>query len=162
MYGIARLHGRPCLRGCRFFVSSVRRRPKADETGSISKASKVIGKKTLPNSDSQKPLHLWQRLGPVTKAFNGYGRAQTTRPYLTQVITSVVIYSCGDLGAQKIGEDAYDPWRAARNMVIGAVVSIPAYNWYSPSPYPIYIGAHEYAGSCTLAALSITPPSSSH
>ncbi len=162
MYKLVRLHGRPCLRGNRFFFSSVRRRSKADDTGSISKASKDIEKKTLPNSDSQKPLHLWQRLGPLTKAFNGYGRAQSTRPYATQVATSVIIYFCGDLGAQKVGGDAYDPWRAARNMAIGAVVSIPAYNWYSPSPYPIYIGAHEYAGSCTLAAPSITPRSSSH
>jgi len=161
MYKIVRLHCRPCLRGSRFFVSSVRRRSKADDTRSISKASKDIREKTLPSSDSQKPLRLWQRLGPLTKAFNGYGRAQSTRPYATQVVTSVVIYFCGDLGAQKIGEDAYDPWRAARNMVIGAIVSIPAYNWCSPSPYPTYIGANECAGSCTLAAPSITPPSSS-
>lgn len=130
MYAIARLHGRPCLRGSRFFISSVRKRSKTDDTGSVSKASKYVREKTFPKSDNQKPLHLWQRLGPLTKAFNGYGRAQTTRPYLTQVVTSVVIYFCGDLGAQKIGEDAYDPWRAARNMVIGAVISIPAYNWY--------------------------------
>jgi hypothetical protein len=161
MYKIVPLHGRPCLRGSRFFISSVRRRSKADDTGSISKASKDIEKKTLPNSDSQKPLHLWQRLGPVTKAFYGYGRAQATRPYVTQVVTSVVIYFCGDLGAQKIGEDAYDPWRAARNMIIGAVVSIPAYRWYCSAPYPTYNGAKKHAGSCTLAALSITPPSSS-
>lgn len=162
MYRIARLHGQPCLRGCRFFDSSIRRTSKADDLRSIGKASKDVGGKTLPKSDGQKSLHLWQRLGPLTKAFNGYGRAQSTRPYLTQLVTSICIYFFGDVGAQSIGGDAYDPWRTARNMIIGAIVSIPAYNWYNPSPYPTYIGTNDYAGSCTLAAPSITPRSSSH
>jgi len=161
MYSIAHLYGRPCVRGSRFIISSVRRRSKADDTGTTSKVSKDINGKALPKSGGRQPLHLWQRLGPFTKAFNGYGRAQTNRPYVTQVLTSVVIYFCGDLGAQKIGEDAYDPWRAARNMIIGAVVSIPAYNWCSPPLCPTFSGANEYVGSCTLAAPSTMPPSSS-
>ena len=129
MYSIARLHGRTCVHRKHDLLSFVKRRYKADDAGTTPKAFKDNEANALPSSNGKQRLPLWQRLGPLTKVFNGYGRAQNTRPYVTQAVTSVVIYFCGDLGAQTIGGDAYDPWRAARNMVIGAVVSIPAYSW---------------------------------
>ena len=130
MYSIVRQHGRGCAYKKRDLLSLVKRRYRANEATSHSKASKDIEATVSPASKSQKPLRFWQRLGPLTKVFNGYGHAQNTKPYVTQVVTSVVIYFCGDLGAQMIEGDSYDPTRAARNMVIGATVSIPAYNWY--------------------------------
>ena len=130
MYSMVRLHGRGCAYKKRNLPSLVKRRYRTDEATSHPKASKDIEATVSLASKSQNPLHLWQRLGPLTKVFNGYGHAQNTRPYATQVVTSVVIYFCGDLGAQMIEGNSYDPRRAARNMVIGATVSIPAYTWY--------------------------------
>ena len=85
-----------------------------------------------PNDDSPPPfpLPLWQRLGPVSDAFNAYGRTQRKRPWATQVATSLIIYLCGDLAAQKIGGEDYNPWRTVRHLTIGAICSIPAYSWY--------------------------------
>ena len=82
------------------------------------------------NSTPPFPLPLWQRLGPVSDAFNAYGRTQRKRPWATQVGTSLVIYLCGDMAAQNIGDEDYDPLRTARHLTIGAVCSIPAYSWY--------------------------------
>lgn len=85
-----------------------------------------------PTDDSPPPfpLPLWQRLGPVSDAFNAYGRTQKKRPWATQVATSLIIYLCGDLAAQKIGGEDYNPWRTVRHLTIGAICSIPAYSWF--------------------------------
>ena len=77
------------------------------------------------------PLPLWQRLGPVSGAINAYGRTQRKRPWATQLGTSLVIYFCGDMAAQSIGGEDYDPWRTARHLTIGFISSIPAYSWYT-------------------------------
>ncbi|KAL2042435.1 hypothetical protein N7G274_004927 [Stereocaulon virgatum] len=82
------------------------------------------------NSPPPFPLPLWQRLGPVSDAFNAYGRTQKRRPWATQVGTSLIIYFCGDLAAQNIGDDDYNPWRTMRHLTIGAICSIPAYSWF--------------------------------
>ena len=83
------------------------------------------------NSPPPFPLPLWQRLGPVSDVFNAYGRTQRKRPWATQVGTSLVIYLCGDLAAQNIGGEDYNPWRTVRHLTIGAICSIPAYSWYA-------------------------------
>ena len=113
-------------------VSSVTKRQKS---GAVEKATPEMAEdpasgRTIPtpNTISQQPV--WQRLGPLSKVFNAYGRAQKQRPYATQFCTSVVIYFCGDLSAQKIGGEDYNPWRAVRSVVIGGICSIPSYNWY--------------------------------
>ena len=80
-----------------------------------------------PNTTISVPL--WQRLGLLSKVFSAYGRAQRTKPYTTQFCTSLAIYFCGDLSAQKLGGDKYEPLRSARNMVIGGICAIPAYKW---------------------------------
>ena len=77
------------------------------------------------------PLPLHQRLGPVSIAFNAYGRTQKRRPWATQICTSLVIYFCGDMAAQRIDGEAYNPARTARHLCIGAVASVPAYSWYA-------------------------------
>lgn len=80
------------------------------------------------------PLPLWQRLGPVSGAINAYGRTQRKRPWATQLGTSLVIYFFGDMAAQNIGGEDYNPSRTARHLTIGAISSIPAYSWYQVIP----------------------------
>jgi len=73
---------------------------------------------------------LWQRLGPLSRGFQAYGRSQRKRPYATQFCSSLVIYFLGDLSAQNINGDEYDPKRMLRALVISAGSSIPSYKWY--------------------------------
>ncbi|KAK3989372.1 hypothetical protein QBC44DRAFT_241690 [Cladorrhinum sp. PSN332] len=75
-------------------------------------------------------VSIFLRLGPLTRAFQAYGRAQSKRPYITQVLTSLFIFTCGDLAAQSIGGKEYDPTRTARALVIGGTSSIPSFLWY--------------------------------
>ncbi|KAI9876248.1 MAG: hypothetical protein M1830_006941 [Pleopsidium flavum] len=86
--------------------------------------------KAIPTSDTIALLPPWQRLGPLSKAFNAYGRSQRKRPYVTQLCSSLVIYLCGDVCAQNIGGDDYNPWRTVRNITIGGISSIPSYKWF--------------------------------
>ena len=99
-----------------------------EQPSNVSTADTSTGK-TIPTPDKIALLPLWQRLGPLTKAFSAYGRAQRNRPYATQLCSSLVIYICGDLSAQYIGGEEYNPWRTARNMTIGGISSIPSYKW---------------------------------
>lgn len=94
---------------------------------------------TLPTT----PGPFWyERLGPVTRVAQAYGRSQRKRPYITQLCTSLVIYLCADCSAQQISGKDYDPERTGRSLIIGAISSIPSYKWYaeallqnsSPSP----------------------------
>lgn len=82
---------------------------------------------TTQNAVISRPL--WQRLGPVTRAAQAYGRSQKKRPYVTQTITSMFIFFFADLGAQSMNDDDYDPSRTVRNIIIGAGTAIPAYSW---------------------------------
>lgn len=77
--------------------------------------------------------------------FRAYNRALQTRPYRSQVISSLTIYLIGDLSAQYLNPNtrnissttsnaaesttAYDPFRTLRAMIIGGGSSIPAYRW---------------------------------
>ncbi|KPM42925.1 hypothetical protein AK830_g3590 [Neonectria ditissima] len=94
------------------------------------------------------PLPLWERLGPLTRIAQAYGRSQRARPYVTQFWSAVVIYLCADLSAQSIGGNEYDPLRTARSMAIGGMVAIPVYRWF------IFLSNHfNYASRwVTLAA----------
>jgi hypothetical protein len=88
-----------------------------------------------------------------------YARVQQRRPYATQVVSSIVVYLCGDLSAQLLfpsdspaqtsraaseerpadsaedGEDmaassgGYDPLRTMRHLTVGVGSAIPSYNW---------------------------------
>lgn len=82
----------------------------------------------MPNTVG--PLPFWQRLGPLTRAGQAYARAQRRRPWATQLATTLVIYLCADVSAQRMGgKEDYDPRRTARSLVIGGVSSIPSYTW---------------------------------
>ena len=85
--------------------------------------------KTIPTSNTVTALPLWQRLGPLSIGFNAYAKAQRNNPYTTQFCSSLVIYLCGDLAAQNIGHEEYDPWRTMRNIIIGGICAIPSYKW---------------------------------
>jgi hypothetical protein len=76
------------------------------------------------------PTSLWyQRLGPVTNFFRCFHRTQEKRPYTVQISTSLTVYLFGDLLAQDIGGEDYDPKRTLRMLTIGAVASVPGYKW---------------------------------
>ncbi|GKT61455.1 LOW QUALITY PROTEIN: dihydroorotate oxidase [Colletotrichum tofieldiae] len=85
----------------------------------------------VPNTVSTIPL--WQRLGPLTRAAEGYARAQRKRPLTTQFVSSLVIYFCADLSAQRMSGNDYNPERTMRSLIIGAISSIPSYKWYVAS-----------------------------
>ncbi|KAK1623125.1 hypothetical protein BDP81DRAFT_454824 [Colletotrichum phormii] len=82
----------------------------------------------VPNTITTIPL--WQRLGPLTRAGEGYARAQRKRPLTTQFISSLVIYFCADLSAQNMSGNDYNPERTMRSLIIGAISSIPSYKWF--------------------------------
>lgn len=113
-------------------VSSLTKRPKSSavEKPNPESAGDATSGRTIPTPDTILQQPLWQRLGPVSKVFNAYGRAQKERTYATQFCTSVVIYFCGDLSAQTIGGEDYNAWRTVRNVLIGGLCAIPSYNWY--------------------------------
>ncbi|QSZ33694.1 hypothetical protein DSL72_005265 [Monilinia vaccinii-corymbosi] len=75
-------------------------------------------------------LPLWERLGPLTRSFQAYGRAQRKRPYVTQFCSSLVVYFLGDLSAQSMCGDDYDWKRTVRALVISMGSSIPSYKWF--------------------------------
>jgi hypothetical protein len=84
---------------------------------------------SIPVPSTVPTVPLWQRLGPLSRGFQAYGRSQRKRPYTTQFISSLVIYFLGDLSAQSINGDDYDPARTLRALVISAGSSIPSYQW---------------------------------
>ena len=66
---------------------------------------------------------------PLSPALNAYGRSQTTRLYATQFYTGLVIYFLGDLSAQSIRAETYDPYRTAGALIIGGLAAIPTFRW---------------------------------
>jgi hypothetical protein len=118
--------GRTVLRRSHFNIpkrhSSNTSRAKDDPTNGTS----------IPVPNTVANLPLWQRLGPLSRGFQAYGRSQRKRPYTTQFCSSLVIYFLGDLSAQHINGDEYDPKRTLRALVISAGSSIPSYNWQVP------------------------------
>ncbi|KAI0427265.1 hypothetical protein F5Y09DRAFT_36398 [Xylaria sp. FL1042] len=110
----------------------------------------------VPSIVPPPPPPFWQRLGPLMRAAEAYGRAQRARPWVTQVASTLVVYLCADLGAQWIsrsgqddithdvkgegkggdgaakGEGRKHDWaRTARSLVIGGTAAIPGYIWFS-------------------------------
>ena len=65
-------------------------------------ASKSPGVRTTPAPESTIPGPTWLWLEPIYEPFRAYGRVQQRRPYLTQFISSLVIYFAGDMVAQSI------------------------------------------------------------
>lgn len=109
-----------------------------------------IGQKA-PESASTIPGPTWLWLEPIYEPFRAYGRVQQRKPYMTQFISSLVIYFVGDLVAQSIAEPVeqaqtleegeklgwVQEWsnnrdwsRTGRSLIIGGLSSIPAYKWF--------------------------------
>ncbi|CAG8960818.1 hypothetical protein HYFRA_00002355 [Hymenoscyphus fraxineus] len=88
------------------------------------------GGTSIPVPNTVATLPLWQRLGPLSRGFRAYGNSQRKRPYTTQFCSSLVIYFLGDLSAQNINGDEYDPKRTIRALFISAGSSIPSYKWF--------------------------------
>ncbi|KAI1306892.1 hypothetical protein F5Y03DRAFT_131462 [Xylaria venustula] len=112
----------------------------------------------IPVQSVVPPPPFWQRLGPLTRAAEAYGRTQRARPWATQIASTLVVYLCADLGAQWIaradqdevaanlkekGRSATDDvdtkenakghdWaRTARSLAIGGTAAIPGYTWFT-------------------------------
>lgn len=95
-------------------------------TGSINLPSSV----RPPPEPVDIPTSLWyRRLGPVTDFFGWFHKTQGRRPLTTQLVTTAITYLTGDLLAQDIGGEPYDPKRTLRMFTIGVVASIPGYKW---------------------------------
>lgn len=116
------------------------------------------GKRLIESEDPSKtivdvPIPLWyHRLGPVTSFFGWFNRTQQRRPLTVQFFTSLTIYFFGDLFAQRLEGEDYDPRRTARNLVVGGVASLPGYKWYSSCRPPLV--ANVSLLSCSLQLLS--------
>lgn len=93
---------------------------------------------SVPVPNTVATLPLWQRLGPLSRAFEAYARSQRKRPYVTQLFSSLAIYFVGDMSAQSISGQEYDPLRTLRSLAIGAGSSIPSYQWYRCCYLPGY------------------------
>ena len=74
-------------------------------------------------------------LEPLSTPFRHYTRIHKRRPYVTQLVSGILIYFLGDASAQRLqsraNDSEYDPVRAARTTVIGALASVPAYIWFT-------------------------------
>ncbi|KAH7369209.1 Mpv17/PMP22 family protein [Plectosphaerella cucumerina] len=100
----------------------------------------------IPMPNTVPSLPIWQRLGPLTRAAEGYARAQRKRPYWTQFASALVIYFCADMSAQRMGGRDYSPARTARSLVIGGLSAIPSYRWF------VFLSQNfNYAGSRALS-----------
>lgn len=90
-----------------------------------------VGETGQPVEPVDIPIQLWyHRLGPVLDFFKWFHRTQEKRPYTVQICTVLATYLSGDLLAQDIGGEPYDPWRTLRMLTIGAIAAIPGYKWY--------------------------------
>ncbi|RMZ80097.1 hypothetical protein DV737_g3185, partial [Chaetothyriales sp. CBS 132003] len=83
------------------------------------------------------PVSLWyRRLGPVTQFLGWFHRTQGRRPLTVQLFMTLLTYLTGDLVAQEIGGEEYNPWRTLRMLTIGAIAAVPGYKWF------IWLGNH--------------------
>ncbi|KAL9062907.1 MAG: hypothetical protein Q9157_008545, partial [Trypethelium eluteriae] len=130
------------------FPSKPPRRPNSTSTDA-SNSSSSSKNATGPNSASTSPeaptqsssisSNLQSRvLTTLLAPLRAYGRSQQHRPYLTQLLSSLTVYTLGDLSAQNLTSSnnqnpfltSYDPFQTLRAMLIGAAVALPAYHWF--------------------------------
>lgn len=105
----------------------------------------------VPVANTVANLPIWHRLGPISRAFQAYGRSQRKSPLKTQFFSALVIFSLGDLSAQSINGDDYDPSRTLRALIIGAGAAIPSYKWF------MFLGNHfNYSSKILSLATKVT------
>lgn len=68
-------------------------------------------------------------LRPAVRFFKWYRHHERHSPHTTQLWITPLIYLAGDLSAQLITGDDYDPARALRAVLVGTVVAVPSYRW---------------------------------
>ncbi|GFF74345.1 uncharacterized protein C4G9.14 [Aspergillus lentulus] len=115
---------------------------------------------STPARSSSRTFFQAIQAGPIGRLAESYARVQQRRPYATQIVSSIVVYLCGDLSAQLLfpsdspaqtprdaseeksadsagdGEDkasssgGYDPLRTMRHLTVGVGSAIPSYNWF--------------------------------
>ena len=127
----------------------------ANESNTMGRSleSTQVSSQTLPST----PERLRSSMGNLGSPLAAYNRALKNRPYLTQFISSLIVYFLGDLSSQYVQryvsepagssqessttEDAeagsskqstasYDPYRSMRALVIGGTMAIPSYLWF--------------------------------
>lgn len=127
----SKVAGRAALRRHPFSNATnfTRRHNSTNPTTKTNAVDAAVNDASIPVQNTLAPLPVWQRLGVLSKGIQAYGRSQTKRPYATQFVASLVIYLLGDLSAQNIGGDEYDPYRTLRALVISACSSIQTYKW---------------------------------
>ncbi|KAI1327172.1 hypothetical protein F5Y16DRAFT_205603 [Xylariaceae sp. FL0255] len=136
----ARIHTKPVPVAPETVVANAQPLPKTEShpaTPPVLQAAASVGVTPLP---------IWQRLGPLTIAMKAYGHSSRTRPWATQVASTLVIFFLGDVGAQwmkmdgeeeaedgtvVVTERKHDWVRTGRSMLIGGATAIPAYLWFS-------------------------------
>lgn len=104
--------------------------PKPSSSNAKSNSSAATNGASIPIPATVATLPLWQRLGPLSRGLEAYARSQRKRPYMTQFFSALGIYFLGDMSAQNLSGEAYDPLRTVRALIIGAGSSIPSYKWY--------------------------------
>lgn len=100
------------------------------ESGATNETSQKASQAADKSQPTATPVSIWRRLGPLTSAFDAFARSQKKRPYTTQIISAMVIFTCADVSAQNIAQSDYDPVRTARAILIGGVAAIPQYRWW--------------------------------
>lgn len=105
----------------RYNQNTATRPPKPDES--------PANGTSIPVPNTVAALPLWQRLGPLSRGFEAYGRSQRKRPLTTQFWSALVVFFLGDLSAQSITDEDYNPARSLRALAIGAGAAIPSYKW---------------------------------
>ncbi|PVH82773.1 hypothetical protein DL98DRAFT_488080 [Cadophora sp. DSE1049] len=103
---------------------------------------------SIPVPNTVGAIPIWQRLGPLSRGFQAYGRSQRKRPLATQFVSSLVIFFLGDISAQSISGDEYDYKRTLRALVISAGSSIPNYKWF------MFLNGHFNYTSKTLSLVT--------
>ncbi|KAL5121060.1 hypothetical protein ACEQ8H_000910 [Pleosporales sp. CAS-2024a] len=148
--GLRRIPNPPrnCMTG---YSASARSRISPSHVTRRYNASKPPSPQKAPEPASTIPGPSWLWLEPIYGPFRAYGRVQQRKPYMTQFISSLVIYFVGDMVAQSIakptpkehaqeeGEELgwvqdwsnnHDWHRTGRALVIGGLSSIPSYRWF--------------------------------
>lgn len=85
------------------------------------KSQKVIGSAAIsptPAAATAMQPGFWERLGLLTQCLRWYSKSNSQRPYLTQFLSSLVIFCTGDLAAQCFGGEEYDYKRTLRVLAI--------------------------------------------
>lgn len=77
-------------------------KPQPPTSGQGANAPTPTAPPTATSSATTIPGPSWLWLEPVIEPFRAYGRVQQRKPYITQLVSSLVIYFVGDLVAQGI------------------------------------------------------------